>query len=279
MISALTLIQPQLRSLFLLIGAGTMALAGCSPNPLSVPPPGTETDLNGVWRVWTTEAGQVEVGPAALFLSVSESTISGADLLGTANGSTFQFAAAVKDGTTAVEGTLTTATTGAGTYTTTKTSGPTITGTFRIAKFSPTGFFSVNGSILGQTITHETNEAVGILKFLDPARTKLIETEVVTGSVGLNFELDFDPTNLEIGNLTAGMGDNDAGVAVEFSTGASSARAIAIGGTIIVTDYDASEFAATFTLNLDTGDSVTGVIDVHFDIEALHPFGLQSLFQ
>jgi len=265
--------QLRLRSLVLLISAGTMMLAGCSRSHSSAPPLGTAKDLQGVWKVWTTVPGETELGPAALFLWVAASTISGADLSGTVDGSTFEFTAAVKDGTTDVEGTLTTATTGSGTYTTVKTTGPKITGTFRIQKFSPMGIFSVTGSALGLAITHETDEAVGIRKFRDPALTELIEVEVVTGSLGLNFELDFDPTNLAVGVLAVGTGVNDVGVAVEYSTGTSSGLAIAIGGTINVTDYDALGFAATFSLNLDTGDFVTGVIDVQFDIEALHPFG------
>ena len=134
--SVLTPMRPRLRSLVLLISAGAMTLAGCSRSHSSAPPLGTEKDLQGVWKVWTTAAGESEVGPAALFLWVSASTISGADLSGTADGSTFQFTANVLDGTTDVEGTLTTATTGTGTYTTVKTTGPKITGTFRIQKFS-----------------------------------------------------------------------------------------------------------------------------------------------
>ena len=68
-------------------------LAGCTRKHSSPPSLGTAKDLQGIWKVWTTEAGHVDLGPAALFLWVAQSTISGADLSGTVDGSTFEFTA------------------------------------------------------------------------------------------------------------------------------------------------------------------------------------------
>lgn len=261
------------RSLVLLMCAGTLAFAGCSGSSSGGPAAGTAVDLQGIWKIWATETGQVEAGPAVLFLSVTGATISGAVVSGTANGSSFEFTSNVQNGIATAQGTLSTTTNGAGTYVTTKTDGTKVTGTFRMEKFSPAGFLSVRGAVLGQTVTHQSSKAVGIRKYLDPAHTQLIECELVTGSVGLSFELDFAPKNLAVGRLTAGLGPQDVAVAVEFSTGSVSARALAVSGTIDVTTYDATSFVGTFTLNLDTGDTVTGIIDVKFDIDALHPFG------
>ena len=65
-------------------------------------------------------------------------------------GNTFEFVAVVLDGgLTHVDGTLTTAISGQGTYTVRKVNGSDVTGTFRMTKFAPTGTFSVTGSIRG----------------------------------------------------------------------------------------------------------------------------------
>jgi hypothetical protein len=232
-------------------------------------------DLQGFWKIWTTETGEGEVGPAALFLSVSEAKIFGADLSGTVQGNTFEFVAVVSDGgRTQVDGTLTTAISGQGTYTVRKVNVSDVTGTFRMVKFTPTGTFSVTGSIRGTKITHSTDLAVGIRKFTDPAKTALVEVEVLTGSMDLDFEMDFeDPANLALGVLNVGTGPSDLGIAIEVSTGTFAARPIAVGGTVNVTKYDPSGFTMTFTLNLDSGDTLTGNIDVRFDIDAFHPPG------
>jgi hypothetical protein len=254
--------------------AATLGFTGCSGSSSSPPPLGTALDLQGFWKIWTTETGEGEVGPAALFLSVSEAKIFGADLSGTVQGNTFEFVAVVLDGgRTQVDGTLTTAISGQGTYTVRKVKGLDVTGTFRMMKFAPTGTFSVTGSIRGTKITHSTDLAVGIRKFTDPAKTALVEVEVLTGSMDLDFEMDFESANLALGVLNVGTGPSDLGIAIEVSTGTYAARPIAVGGTVNVTKYDPSGFTMTFTLNLNTGDSLSGNIDVRFDIDAFHPPG------
>ncbi len=130
--------------------AATLGFTGCSGSSSSPAPLGTALDLQGFWKIWTTETGEDEVGPAALFFSVSGAKIHGADLSGTVQGNTFEFVAVVLDGgLTHVDGTLTTAISGQGTYTVRKVNGSDVTGTFRMTKFAPTGTFSVTGSIRG----------------------------------------------------------------------------------------------------------------------------------
>jgi hypothetical protein len=251
-----------------------VALVSCSSRSSGAPAFGTAVDLQGFWKIWTTEPGQAEMGPAALFLTVSGSDISGADLSGTINGSKFEFKASVlENGTTAVVGTLTTAITGGGTYTVAKPNGSTVTGTFRMLKFLPTGEFTIKGSVLGTPISHTSKMAIGSRKYSDAARTQLNEVEILTGSASLDFEMDIDPTNFTIGTLVAGTGSKDVVVALELSNGTVSIRPTAIGGSITVTKYDPTGLSAIFNLRLNTGDTVTGSMNVRFDIEAFTPPG------
>lgn len=230
--------------------------------------------MQGFWRIWTTEAGASEVGPAALLFTVSGSAISGADLTGTVTGNAFEFRASVlESGTTTATGTLSTAITGGGTYIVEKSSGSTVKGTFRMIKFVPTGEFSITGSVLGTSITHTSKMAVGSRKYTDAGRTQLSEVEILTASAGLDFEMDIDSTNFTLGALVAGTGPKEVIVALELSNGTFSIRPTAIGGSINVTKYDATGLTAIFNLRLNTGDTVTGSLNVRFDIEAFVPPG------
>ena len=228
----------------------------------------TSSSLAGLWKIWPTPAGQIEFGPEWEYFETSGAAVSGVSLTGTINGNSFTVTLTDGGDTTEVVGSMTSPTTATGTFTHTPSAGSPETGTFRMEKFTPTGTFSVSGTISGTDITHSSTTAFAGQEYSDPGKTVLSEIEMSCADGTLKLEIDFQPANLAVGVLPVGTGPGQVDVEVSFESLAVNLRPRATGGTLTVTKYDATGFTGTFSLDLDTADTITGTFDVAFDIQS-----------
>jgi hypothetical protein len=148
------------------------------------------------------------------------------------------------------------------------TGGVTATGNWRAVKFNPTGTMFVAGPVGGNPVNIISNRAFCERHYDDAALTQLSTVVVVFTDADLEFELQFDAAGLAAGTLNVPL-DITANVSHETDAGAV-AHAVQSGG-VNVTRYDASGFAADFSIILDTGENLNGSFDCAFDLNTYDP--------
>ena len=225
---------------------------------------GSTVDITGSWLVYLNVTGE-EIGPFSVFLNQTGNALDGVSITGTVNGNTFTATSleffgiglqlnGTVNGTTA-QGSLAIANTP-------------ITGTFRMDSFAPAGSLSVAGNVQGVPVSVTSNIAAGTREYDDVMKTNLSEIEVSFGDGAVYVELSFLPGGLGLGSHTAGT---DITVTVDVADDMQSIQSDAVGGTVNVTRYDGTGFAASYTLTLAGGGTVTGSFDVTWDILAYEP--------
>ena len=239
-----------------------LALVACGGGSDAAPP--TE-DLTGFWQLFLTPAGSTtETGPSAVYLSQTGAIITGAGTVGTMSGASFSMTVDSGGLVASFQG-LATASSATGTVT---LSGPfQATGTFRLARFAPTGTFEVSGTIDGVMVDLTTTAGYGSLDYADFALTLLDEVEIGAADAHQQIEIDFSPNGLNVGTLGV---PSDITAVVLYRSGSSVTESTS-SGTVTITHYDANGIAGSFTLTLDSGDTIGGTFDVSFDIQSYDP--------
>jgi hypothetical protein len=162
-------------------------------------------------------------------------------------------------------GTLT-GTTASGTLSIT---GSSLTGTFRMQAFTPTGDLSMTGSVGGVATTLNATTACGRREYSDTGLTQLTGVELCSDDAVVRVHVDIGAAGLGVGALPVGGGGLD--VELSYDTGVAQVELSASGGTFTVTSYDANGMMGTYTLNFPGGGSVSGSFDVAWDMNAFIP--------
>jgi hypothetical protein len=244
--------------------AGVLFLCGCSySGAASVPP----VDVAGLWKFWTTPEGEAEVGPTVIHFAQDGSVLDSVDTTGLVEGNRLTWHPHVSDLTTSRTylGTAV-ADLADGTFTVTGLSPS--AGTWRAQRFVPAGTISVDGGVGGIAVAADGAAAFGARRYSDALLTTLAEVTVVLLDADRRLELRFGPVGLAVGTLDVPA---VATVTVSLETDEEERLLAAVTGTLEVSKYDGTGFAATFTLDLGGGEIVTGSFDVPFDVSAYIP--------
>ena len=223
-------------------------------------------DMTGYWQVYLTPAGApAETGPSAVYIAQNGAVLSGAGIAGTVAANAFTMTTNAGVFVASFTGI---ASTNAANGTMSLTGLINATGTFRLARFQPTGTLTVNGTIGADPIALTTTTAAGGRDYGDTMLTMLEEVEVVGADAQQHLEIDLLAAGLALGtrNLPA-----DVDATVTWRRGADITESDVTSGTLTVTQYDAGGFAGSFTFTLQAGGSITGSFAVAYDIESYDP--------
>lgn len=235
-----------------------VGLTSCSSGGSDAPP----IDITGYYKVWLQVGTSPETGPLAAYFSSTNGVVDGPSLTGTVAGSSFVISQVLPGITLDLTGAMTGPDNGNGTL---RVAGFNTTGSFRLERYAPAGTLSVTGNVGGQPTGVASTTAIGLRDYTDEAKTNLEVVSVLSTATDLRFEISFAPAGLAVGTLTPGT---DVNVVVAYTSDALINEYNGTGGTVTITKYDNTGLTGTYTISLDSGDTVTGAFDVAFDLEA-----------
>ena len=241
-----------------------LSLAACSSGGSDPVPPAF--DATGSWMLWLEDPTTMEEsGPFGSYVIANAAgNLDGVDMTGQVSGDNLNMSIDIGTGVLTLSGAMAGSEV-AGTATLT---GVPVIGNFRMQMFTPTGTLTGNGTVGGTTVAANSTTAFCERSYSDIALTTLTEVQVADDDGVTRFVIDFvQPGSLGVGTIDASIVPinvinwNDLGRADIQAT----------SGSVTVTKYDASGFAATYNLTLPGGESVTGGFDVVFDLDAYDP--------
>ncbi len=234
-------------------------LASCSSDSDATP-----ATLQGHWKTFLQPSGNPETGPYPTYFEQIGTVLNGIGGTGVVNGNTMVY-------DTVIAGLDTTF---VGTYGTTNITGTfsaadgLVTGIFRMEPYTPAGSFTANGTINSEVIAVSATDAIGQRMYGDVALTQLDAVFVMHMAADTEFDLTFNnPAALTTGTLSI---PGTISVDVALMDDLVSNQVTGTGGTVTVTKYDSTGFAATFTIDMG-GESVTGSFDVSWDVDTYQP--------
>ncbi len=240
-----------------------LTLAACSGGSDPAPP---SFNATGNWMTWLEDPTTMEEsGPFGSYVMANTAGIlDGVGLTGQVSGNNLNISVDIGIGVLTFSGVMVSNEV-AGTA---QLSGFPQTGNFRMQMFTPTGTLTGNGTVGGTTVAANSTTAFCERNYSDISLTTLAAVNVVDDDGLTRFEIDFvQPGSLGVGTIDASI----VPINVILWNDLGRADIQATSGTVTVTQYDATGFAATYNLTLPGGESVTGGFDVVFDLDAYDP--------